>query len=77
MTPQSNGTCAGCGTCAATSPQRRKTRRSDSVCRLAAGATQVRGHRRPRHETIGRYDANTGTKEGSHTSPCVTGDDER
>jgi hypothetical protein len=44
---------------------------------LAAVAAQVCGDRRAQHEMIGTYDASSASREGSHTSPCVTGEDER
>lgn len=45
--------------------------------RLAAVATEVRGHRRAQHEVIGRCGTSSGIRRDSHTSRCVTRVDER
>jgi len=44
---------------------------------LAAVAAQVGRRRGKQNKLVSSRDASTGSREGSHTSPCVTGSDER
>jgi hypothetical protein len=44
---------------------------------LATVAAQEGGHRGAQNERIGRYETGSGSRKGSHTSPCVTSGDER
>jgi hypothetical protein len=43
---------------------------------LAAVTAQKRGHRRAQNALIDTIDAGIGRNEGTHASPCVTGNDE-
>jgi hypothetical protein len=44
---------------------------------LPTVAAQKGGHCGTQNELIGRYDAGSGSRRGSLTSPCVTSSDER
>ena len=44
---------------------------------LAAVAAQVGRHRGTQDKLVSSRDASTASRKGSHTSPCVTGSDER
>jgi hypothetical protein len=40
--------------------------------RVTPASAEVGGHRRTEHDMIGRDEAGTGSRRGSHTSRCVT-----